>query len=258
MYGCEVAGYAWRFVILKDKTYCLSDVYSGIDSIAIGTCANATATSATAVGDLAQATALDASAFGQEAKASGVKSLASGFMANASGAHATAVGNNTTAAFSNSAAFGNGATATRADQQVFGTASNTYTTPGITSGASLGAQAGPLQLVTTDAAGNLASDHGAVFKAIAKVEAGVAIALAIEAPSLTTGETFGIRAGIGNYDGNANAFGVSAIGVLGTSVFQAGDRVAVDAGVGVGQSDFYGYNSDAVYAGRAGVQWTFR
>ena len=27
MYGCEVIGGAWRFVILKDKTYCVSKSY---------------------------------------------------------------------------------------------------------------------------------------------------------------------------------------------------------------------------------------
>ena len=94
---------------------------------------------------------------------------------------------------------------------MFGTKTNTYTTPGITSNASKAAQKGPLQLVTTDAAGHLASDGGAVFEAIAKVQAGVAIALAIEAPSLTERENFGIRVGWGNFDGEANAFGFSAI-----------------------------------------------
>ena len=27
MYGCEIVGYAWHFVILKNRTYCVSDVY---------------------------------------------------------------------------------------------------------------------------------------------------------------------------------------------------------------------------------------
>jgi hypothetical protein len=87
------------------------------------------------------------------------------------GANATAIGDNTTAAFANSAAFGNNATAVRANQQVFGTTSNTYTMPGITSPASRGAQTGLLQLPTRDTMGNLASDGGETFKAIAKVRA---------------------------------------------------------------------------------------
>jgi trimeric autotransporter adhesin len=40
---------------------------------------------------------------------------------------------------------------------VFGTGSTTYTMPGIESAASLGAQVGPTEFVTTDAAGDLAS-----------------------------------------------------------------------------------------------------
>jgi trimeric autotransporter adhesin len=39
---------------------------------------------------------------------------------------------------------------------VIGTTTNTYTTPGITSNASIAAQSGPLSVVTTDANGNLA------------------------------------------------------------------------------------------------------
>src|SRR5262249_32651088 len=57
----------------------------------------------------------------------------------------------------NSAAFGTGATTTRANQQVFGTLTNTYTAPGITSAASKAAQSGIPQVVTSDAAGNLAT-----------------------------------------------------------------------------------------------------
>jgi autotransporter adhesin len=75
----------------------------------------------------------------------------------ATGANSAAIGTNAHATFDNSTAIGTGATATRANQQVFGTASNTYTAPGITSGASKAAQSGPTQIVTTDANGNLAT-----------------------------------------------------------------------------------------------------
>ena len=27
MYGCEVVDATWRFVILQDRTYCVSDIY---------------------------------------------------------------------------------------------------------------------------------------------------------------------------------------------------------------------------------------
>jgi autotransporter adhesin len=61
------------------------------------------------------------------------------------------------AAFSNSAAIGSGVTTTRANQVAVGTATNTYTLAGVTSAASLAAQSGPTQVVTTDAFGNLAA-----------------------------------------------------------------------------------------------------
>src|SRR5207245_5429474 len=94
----------------------------------------------------------------------GTKSNASGngSQNTAVGANSVATGNNSSAfgagaqaAFVNSAAFGSGAIVTRANQQVFGTATNTYTMPGIASGASQSTQSGPTQFVTTDAAGNL-------------------------------------------------------------------------------------------------------
>jgi trimeric autotransporter adhesin len=43
----------------------------------------------------------------------------------------------------------------------FGTASNTYVAPGITSAASKAAQSGPLEIVTSDAGGHLATNTAA-------------------------------------------------------------------------------------------------
>jgi hypothetical protein len=141
---------------------------------------------------------------------------------------------------------------------MFGTASTSYQAPGITSPESVARQSGPTQLVTTDAAGHLASDGGDTFKAIARAQAGIAIALAIEAPSLTERERFGIRVGYGNFEGDASAFGVSAMGVLCRDCFSQGDRIAIDGGFGFGNSDFKTYSDDNVVAGRVGVQWTWR
>lgn len=97
-------------------------------------------------------------AIGTGAVATGSIAVGTGALASNGGA---AFGDGTSATFANSAAFGPGATATRANQQVFGTAGNTYTMPGITSAASLAAQTGPTQLVTSDAAGNLATGSAA-------------------------------------------------------------------------------------------------
>jgi trimeric autotransporter adhesin len=102
-------------------------------------------------------------AIGLNANASGnnTNNVGIGFSATATGVNSTAIGNGASATFANSAAFGNGATATRDNQQVFGTASNTYTMSGIASSASRAAQSGPVQIVTSDASGNLATSTAA-------------------------------------------------------------------------------------------------
>jgi trimeric autotransporter adhesin len=68
-----------------------------------------------------------------------------------------AIGNGSTARADGAVAIGNGAQATRANQVVLGTAAYTYTMPGITSPSSLAAQTGPVQIVTSDGGGNLAT-----------------------------------------------------------------------------------------------------
>jgi hypothetical protein len=115
-----------------------------------------------------------------------------------------------------------------------------------------------LQLVTTDQDGRLAADGGAVFKQVAKLNAGVAISLALEAPSLTQYENFGLRLGWGNFDGDANAFGLSAMGVLCRGCMGRGTRLALDGGIGFSHDTFMSYRSESVVAGRAGVQLTWK
>jgi hypothetical protein len=129
-----------------------------------------------------------------------VSAIAIGNGASAATVNSLALGTGANAAFANSAAYGANAMATRSNQQMFGTAINTYTMPGITSTASRASQTGRLEVATTDAAGNLATDGGDIFNAIARVQAGVAIAMAIETPELSTGENFGIRFGWGGFD----------------------------------------------------------
>ena len=95
--------------------------------------------------------------------AAGTNSVALGQGSQALGAGSTAIGQGaSTGLFNNAAAIGNGAVATRDNQVVIGTASNTYTAPGITSAASKAAQSGSVQVVTSDANGNLATDGGAI------------------------------------------------------------------------------------------------
>lgn len=75
----------------------------------------------------------------------------------ATGANATALGYGANAAHANSTAIGTNATTTRDGQVMIGTSSNTYTMPGVTSAASRNAQSGATQVLTTDAAGNIAT-----------------------------------------------------------------------------------------------------
>jgi hypothetical protein len=117
---------------------------TGVNSIAIGS--GAVATGSVAVGAVASA-ANGGAAFGDGATATGL--------------NATAVGSGASATFANSSAIGAGANATAPNQMAFGTASNTYVAPGITSAASKAAQSGPLEIVTSDAGGHLATNTAA-------------------------------------------------------------------------------------------------
>ena len=130
---------------------------------------------------------------------------------------------------------------------VIGTASNTYTAPGITSAASRAAQSGPLQVVTTDANGNLASDGGAIFNNInilnsqmarinqnldqlnhdvKRLDGGVAMAMALGGVYLPERQRFAIHTNVGFYNGS-QALAVQAIGRI-NQTFTANGGVAYD------------------------------
>jgi hypothetical protein len=110
-----------------------------------------------------------------------------------------------------------------------------------------------LEVVTSDAAGNLATDGGSIFRRLDENEAGVALALAVVGPDLTRDERFGISANWGIFEG-ANAFGMGVEGVVGHDWITKGDRVAITGGWGVGFTDGDG---DDVFGGRVGAQWTW-
>jgi hypothetical protein len=163
--------------------------------------------------------------------------------------------------------FGNGAQSVKDNQFVLGTENHTYKAPGITSGLSKARQSGPLEVVTSDANGNLATDGGEIFhtldrfgarldnneKDIDELFSGVALAISMENPDLTGNERFGVAMNYGNFEG-ASALSWSAMGVLGYDVFSRGDRIAVSGGFGVG---FEEDNGDDVWGGRVGAQWTW-
>jgi hypothetical protein len=148
---------------------------------------------------------------------------------------------------------GQGAVATLPNQIVAGTPNQTITAPGITSNLSRSRQSGPLEVVTSDAGGNLATDGGQIFQRLDENREGVALALAAVNPDLTGDERFGMSANWGNFDG-ANAFGMGFEGVVGHGWITQGDRVAVTGGWGVGFADGRG---DDVFGGRVGAQWTW-
>ena len=179
---------------------------------------------------------------------------------SSAGFNGTAVGSGAQANYAGSAAIGrdaqgNSAAATRNNEFVLGTANHSYTAPGITSDASRSFQSGPLEVVTTDSNGHLASDGGQIFRELGEQGAGIAIALALENPDLVGNEKFGLAANLGFFEGNT-ALGVALMGVLGQNFAGYGERWAVSGGVGVSlnENEFGNQGTDRTVAGRAGVQ----
>ena len=233
---------------------------SGADStnVAIGTgaIANGDGSANVAIGTGAHASGTSSLAFGQGAVSSGGVAVGSNAHAANGGA---AFGDGAQATGANSAAFGPGAVATQDNQVVLGTSNHTYTTPGITSAESKARQSGPVEVVTSDANGNLATDGGQLSARLDSVarrsdenESGVALAMAIQNPDLVGTERFGLTANVGSFQG-ANALGFGVMGVVATDLIAQGDRAAIAGGVGVG---FANGNGDSVVGGRVGFQWT--
>jgi len=176
------------------------------------------------------------------------------------------MGNNANASADGAVAIGNGAKATLQNQVMLGTADYTYTTPGITSATSLARQTGPLQIVTSDASGNLAtntaaglglatsSDISTINSELSGVNArlndldsrttkalnGVAMAFAMSGvPWLDRTEHVAVAANWGTFQGT-NGLALNAALRLSTNV-QANGGIA------------YGVNGGGV-GGRAGVR----
>ena len=183
----------------------------------------------------------NASAFGQEAYASGKGS--------------TAIGYGATAAYNDSTAIGTGAKTQNSNEIALGTSDDSIRAPGITSGQSRARQSGPLEIVTSDLGGNLATDGGDLFKTVGELKAGVAIALAVDAPDLSDSEKFAMRVGWGNFQGDANAVGFSAVGLICRECFSG--KISL-YGSAVGWSDYKTYNADAIIGNRLGMRWSWK
>jgi hypothetical protein len=242
----------------------------GLRSTAVGTEAAANGDFSIAVGDRSIAGGPSSVAVGSVSRARGLGAIAIGDGAqtgNDGGAgdpvtapNAVAIGRNTQAEATGSVAIGTdsggeGAFAGLENEFVLGTANHTYTARGITSDASLARQDGPLELVTTDAEGHLASDGGEIFNQLGEHGAGIAIAMAVENPDLVGNETFGLSANVGFFEGNT-ALGIAAMGVLGHNFMGGGERWALSGGVGfsLNEKDYGGHSTDRTVGGRAGVQ----
>lgn len=126
---------------------------------------------------LASAQGADSMAAGYGSRAGGARATAIGTQAQAAGISSVALGAGASASAEGSTAIGAGASATRVRQVAIGTAASTYTMPGLASAASRAAQTGPTQVVTTDAAGNLATstvDLGAIDRRVGALDDRVA------------------------------------------------------------------------------------
>jgi hypothetical protein len=111
---------------------------------------------------------------------------------------------------------------------MFGSSWNTYTAPGITSAASRAAQAGPREIVTTDASGNLASDTPAGLglasqQDVSRNTEGVAMAMALSGiPSVLPRNTnYAVSTSWGNFRGE-NAVAVGGTARLSGNIFANG------------------------------------
>ncbi|MCP5009569.1 MAG: hypothetical protein GY942_06295 [Aestuariibacter sp.] len=132
------------------------------------------------------------------------------------------------------------------------------TVPGITTAMSAQRQTGALSVATTDDNGNLAYDGGAIFTEIANNRQGVAIALAAQNPDLVAGEAGAIALNFGRFrDAMAAAFNFS--GVLAEGIVLNGDRLTINAGIGVdiGDVQLSGRRSDLNVGGTASINYKF-
>ena len=171
---------------------------------------------------------------GNAITASNTISVGTGARAGAESATAIGQGAQVGDTHTRSTAVGFGAQSEFDDEVSLGAknGSQTYTTPGITSGLSKARQTvGPLEVVTSDQAGNLATDGGLIFDELSKLNGGVAIAMAMTNPDLVGSEVFGLSGNVAYWEENV-ALGFSAMGVLGRNMFGQGERLAVSGSLG--------------------------
>ncbi len=182
-----------------------------------------------------------AAAIGDYSQASGLGSSAYGFHATATATNSTAIGAYSEASGQNSTAIGTGAVASLNNQVVIGTQNQTVAAPGITSGLSKARQNGPLEIVTSDNGGNLAtagagdlglatqSQLNSVSNRTDEAVTGVAMAFAMAgSTTLMPGEKFAFTSNWGTFQGENGVAADAAIRVA--SNVQLNGAVAVGLG----------------------------
>ena len=211
---------------------------------------------AVSIGIRSRATGGDGVSIGHRAKAQRFRATAVGADASVEAGSGTALGALATVAagHSNSTAVGAGATTSRANQIVLGTVAETYTLRGLTTPGSKSEQSGPLELVTTDEAGNLASGGGSIFEDIEENTEGVAMAMALENPDLKGSENFGIAINGGFFEGESAIAGAIMATLTDDLLSQlgagSGGRLALAGGAAYGVD----HNN---FGGRVGLQLTW-
>jgi hypothetical protein len=147
--------------------------------------------------------------------------------------NSTALGVDSVASNNGSTAIGYQATTTMNNQIVLGTSAETITAPGITSALSLSRQSGPIELVTSDANGNLATDGGSTITMINASAAANTAAIESNEMAIAT-----------NSDGiSANG---SAIATNANGISSNGSAIATNANNIVANSNRITTNNDSI------------
>jgi hypothetical protein len=229
----------------------------GANSLAVGPGDSAFGQNATVLSD--NGTAVGQGAF---VAAQSLNATALGQGAQATANNATALGQGSSATHTNAIALGQGVQTARANQVAIGNSANTTTVAGITSQASRTAQSGATEIVTSDGAGNLATDGGATAASIGwnttsiaantasirrldgridENRDGVAMAMAMGGSYLPRqGETIRFSGNLGTYNGS-NALSLSG------AVRVASKNVYLTGSIGVG------LNGSNEVGGRGGI-----
>jgi autotransporter adhesin len=212
-------------------------------AVSIGAGNVASGAGAVAIGDPNLATGRGAVAIGADNQATGLGAVAIGADSVANGRSAVALGSNANAGAAGSVAIGENAVATRANQVALGSSASTYTLAGIGSAESNAAQSGAVELVTTDAAGNLGTSSldlaaieglggrtgalegqvTALNQGLRGANGGIAAAMAMGGTVMPPGSSFAMSFNLATYRGEQ--------GFSGSAVARVSEAVWVSGGV---------------------------